>query len=169
MSNQKFVYYTISIVMISIGLLMLSSVFSLSNGQLNLINIGASLVTLSTALVRLLIFKKIDIFFSVISKLSFVIGLIFVFTGFLLKNFESSLGIIILVERLDSNPLVLVCLGITISSIMLVIDSQKKKSFFDNKELQEKINTLETEKRELEYEIDKASVFLEKLKEKKDD
>ena len=44
--------------MIAIGSLMLTDIFSLTTAQMNVINIGAALITLSTALVGVLLLKE---------------------------------------------------------------------------------------------------------------
>lgn len=163
MKNQPIIYYTISSVMIAIGFLMLTDIFSLTTAQMNVINIGAALITLSTALVGVFTFENTNKFIVNFSKFNFYIGLIAIFFGFLMRGFKQDIGLIVFFENLDSNPLVLVCLGVTVGSIVLLNSYNTKKLRLEKKELNTKIAKLELENQQLEKEIVRASAFLEGL------
>lgn len=164
MKNQPIIYYTISGVMIAIGFLMLTDIFSLTTAQMNVINIGAALITLSTALVGVFTFKGANKKIKGFSTFNFFVGIIIIFFGFLIRGFKEDIELVVFFESMDSNPLVLVCLGITIGSIVLLNDYNRKKLHSEKEELNKKIKKLELENKQLEKEIVRASAFLEGLK-----
>lgn len=141
MKNQPGVYYSISSAMIIIGFLMLTNFFELNTAQMNAINIGAALITLSTAIVGLVSFKKLNIWFARFSKLNLYFGVVLVFFGFLIRSFKEDLWLIKVFNTMDTNPLVLVCLGITIGSIVLIENYNKK----NGRKLNDRIKELEKE------------------------
>lgn len=169
MRNQPIIYYTISGVIIAIGFLMLTDIFSLTTAQMNVINIGAALITLSTALVGVFTFKKINKIMTGFNAFNFFIGIIIIFFGFLIRGFKEDIELVVFFENIDSNPLVLVCLGITIGSIVLLNDYNRKKIHLEKEELNNRIKKLELENKQLEKEIVRASAFLEGLKGSKND
>lgn len=128
MRNQPMIYYMISGVMIAIGFLMLTNIFSLTTAQINVIIIGAALITLSTTLVEVFNYNKINKIIKGFNAFNFFIGIIIIFFGFLIRGFEDDIKLIVFFENIDSNPLVLVCLGITIGSIVLLNDYNRKNT-----------------------------------------
>lgn len=163
MKDQPIIYYTISAVMMAIGFLMLTDIFTLTIAQMNIINIGAALITLSTALVGVFTFKKTNKVIVHFNKLNFYMGIIIIFFGFLIRGFKQDIRLILYLEKLDSNPLVLVCLGVTVGSIVLLNSYNTKKLRLEKEELNKKITQLELENKQLEKEIVRASAFLEGL------
>ncbi|MFK2827202.1 hypothetical protein QYG89_16400, partial [Bacillus sp. B190/17] len=100
MRNQPIIYYTISGVMIAIGILMLTDIFSLTTAQMNVINIGAALITLSTALVGVFTFKKINKVIIGFNAFNFFIGIIIIFFGFLIRGFKEDIDLIVFFENI---------------------------------------------------------------------
>lgn len=106
MRNQHMIYYTISGVMIAVSFLMLTNIFSLTTAQMNIIIIGASLITLSTSLVEVFNYNKINKIIKGFNAFNFFIGIIIIFFGFLIRGFEEDIELIVFFENIDSNPLV---------------------------------------------------------------
>lgn len=165
MKNQSGVYYSISSAMIIIGFLMLTNFFELNTAQMNAINIGAALITLSTAIVGLVSFKKLNVWFVRFSKLNLYIGVVLVFFGFLIRSFKEDIFLIIIFNTIDTNPLVLVCLGITIGSIVLLENYNKK----NEQKLNNRIKELEADNAVYKKEIKRATSIIESFGGKKNE
>lgn len=164
MKEQASIYYLISGLMIGFGILFNIQLYSFSNAQLNLINIGAALITLSTTFVRILSFKKIDNFFLKFSKFNFLLGLVIIFLGIGFQGFNQNSKFVQFFVDVDSNPLVLICLGITVGSIANITKYSNDKVEEENAELRKDLEKLEAERDFLKNEIQNATDFINKFK-----
>ncbi|HEY4544347.1 MAG TPA: hypothetical protein VIG40_06850 [Tissierellaceae bacterium] len=167
MSDQSSLYYIIAAAMISVGFLMTTDFFDLTVSQMNAINLGAAYTTLSTAIMGVVAFKKLNFLIDWFVKLNLFAGVILVFLGLIMNGFEQDLKFIKILEGFDTNPLVLACLGLTIGSIVLLDNYNKKVASQRELELEKKIIKLEATNKQLETGVRKAREKLEEW-EKKD-
>lgn len=164
MKKQVSVYYPIAFAMIIIGLLMISQLFNLESRQMNAINIGAAFLTLSSALVGSVAFRRINKVMNFLSSIFLVLGISLVFVGFLMPGFNEDFFLIDFLSKLDTNPLVLICLGITVASIVLFEEFIHNSLKQQEQEFQRKIIKLEQEKSELEKGLIRANSLIESIK-----
>lgn len=169
MNNQSSVYYIVAAAMISIGFLMTTNLFDLTTGQMNAINLGAAYVTLSTALMGVLTYKRVNSWIKFFGKVNLLLGIILVFLGLIMEGFKEDLAFIKILGDFDTNPLVLVCLGITVGSIVLLDSYNRRSASIKEIELEKKIKQLEAEKLELEKGVIRATTIIESMGRKKDE
>jgi drug/metabolite transporter (DMT)-like permease len=167
MKKHVSVYYPIAFAMIIIGVLMVSKVFNLESNQMNAINIGAAFLTLSSALVGSVTFIRISKVVYYLSSIFLVLGISLVFLGFLMPGFNVDFFLIDFLSKLDTNPLVLICLGITVASIMIFEEFIHNSLKQQEQEFQKQIIKLEKEKAELEKGLIRANSFIESIKGKR--
>lgn len=169
MKEQASIYYLISGLMIGFGILFNIQLYSFSNAQLNLINIGAALITLSTTFLRILSLKEIDNFFLKFSKFNFLLGLVIIFLGIGFQGFDQNSKFVQFFVDVDSNPLVLICLGITVGSIANITKYGNDKVEKENAELRRSLEKMKTENGYLKKEVQGAADFINKLKRREND
>ncbi|WP_340015107.1 hypothetical protein [Paenibacillus sp. FSL K6-1318] len=166
MKKQINVFYPISFTMVVIGILMVAEIFGLNSAQMNSINIGAALLTVSSAMVGTVIYKKTGILLGIVSFVLLILGIVLVFFGFLMPGFKNNFFLVSFLAGFDTNPLVLICLGITIASIVQFENHLNNSLIENERELRKRIETLENEKVELEKGIIKATTFIESIRRK---
>lgn len=165
MKEHLSIFYLVSGLMIGFGVLINSKLYTFSNAQLNFINIGAALITLSTTFVRTLALKKIDNFFFTFSKFNFLLGLIIIFLGIGFQGFDQNSKFVLFFTNIDTNPLVLICLGITIGAIANISMTSNEVAEEENVRLKK----LEAERDFLKCEVQKAADYINELKRRKTD
>lgn len=157
--------------MVVYGVLMNIQVFSLTSAQLNIINIGAAIITLSTTFIKITTkkasFEKINKIFLRFSKFNFLMGLLIVLFGVSLRGFNQNSLLVSVFSNLDSNPLVLICLGITIASIANISLNNSQELVKENIETRTELNKMMNENKLLKSEIVEATKFINELKEGK--
>lgn len=164
MKKQINVFYPISFTMVGIGILMVAKIFSLNFAQMNSINIGAAFLTVSSAIVGTVIYKKTGKFLGVISLVFLIVGIVLVFFGFLMPGFKEDFFLVEFFSKFDTNPLVLICLGITIGSIVQFENHLNNSLIENGRVLQNRIDELEKEKVDLEKGLIKATTFIESMR-----
>ena len=164
MKKQINVFYPISFAMIVIGILMIAEIFSLNSAQMNSINVGAALLTASSAMVGTVIYKRTGGVLGIISLVFLVLGIVLVFFGFLMPGFKEDFFLVKFFGKLETNPLVLICLGITIASIVQFENHLKNSLIKNERELRTRIEVLEKEKIDLEKGIIRATTFIESIR-----
>lgn len=169
MKKQLNVYFPIAFSLIIIGILMLMEIFSLKSYQMNAINIGAAILTLSSVMVGSNIYKRTGSILLISSNFFLYLGIILVFLGFLLPGFQVDFWIINFFSKFDTNPLVLICLGITVASIVQFEDFLNNSLAIKERELQLRVEILEREKLDLKQALQRANSHIKRIQGEKNE